>query len=64
MSLRFAYQSGLAISHWQSMSLTPEFETASFVWRVPKMRTNPAGDYILIEPGIPGDGTSADVQSV
>ena len=64
VSLRFAYQSGLAISHWQSMSLTPEFETASFVWRVPKMRTNPAGDYILIEPGIPGDGTSADVQSV
>ena len=27
------------------------------------MRTNPTGDYIVIEPGIPGDGTSADIQS-
>ena len=62
-SLRFAYQSGLAISHWQAASLTKDFKPYTLDWRVPTMRTNPTGDYIVIEPGIPGDGTSADIQS-
>jgi hypothetical protein len=28
------------------------------------MRTSPTGDFLLIEPGIPGDGTAVDVQSI
>lgn len=63
-SMRFAYQSGLAISHWQAAKLAGDFATFELVWRVPTMRTNPAGDLILIEPGIPGDGTAADIRSV
>jgi hypothetical protein len=63
-SMRFAYQSGLAISHWQVAKLNGDFATFELVWRVPTMRTNPAGDVILIEPGIPGDGTAADIRSV
>ena len=63
-SMRFAYQSGLAISHWQTATLSPEFTPFGLVWRVPTMRTNPSGDHIVIEPGIPGDRTAADIRSV
>jgi hypothetical protein len=28
------------------------------------MRTDPNGDYLVIEPGIPGDGTGADIQAI
>lgn len=63
-TLRFAYQSGLAISHWQSATLRPEFAPVSLAWRVPAMRTSPDNDYLLIEPGVPGDGTAADIESI
>ena len=56
-TLRFAYQSGVAISHWQVANLTPTYAPLGLVWRVPAQRTDPSGDYLIIEPGIPGDGT-------
>ena len=62
--MRFAYQSGLAISHWQTANLASDYEAVGMLWRVPTMRTSPAGDFLLIEPGIPGDGTGADIQSI
>ncbi|MCR4281786.1 MAG: hypothetical protein NUV72_01970, partial [Bauldia sp.] len=64
VAMRFAYQSGVAISHWQTASLAPEYEAAGMVWRVPTMRTSPSGDYLVIEPGIPGDGTGVDIKSI
>jgi len=63
-SLRFAYQSGVAISHWQSADLSGNYGTFGMIWRVPSMRTNSASDYLLIEPGVPGDGTRADIRSI
>jgi hypothetical protein len=63
-AMRFAYQSGLAISHWQTANLGSDYQEVGMVWRVPTMRTSTTGDYLLIEPGIPGDGTGADVQSI
>ncbi|HET7715123.1 MAG TPA: hypothetical protein VFK86_05810 [Bauldia sp.] len=63
-SMRFAYQSGVAISHWQTANLSSEFTPLGLVWRVPAMRTNPSGDYIVIEPGIPGSGTGVEIRSV
>lgn len=63
-SMRFAYQSGVAISHWQTANLTPQYEAVATLWRPPAMRTDPAGDFLVIEPGIPGDGTSVDIQSI
>jgi hypothetical protein len=63
-AMRFAYQSGLAISHWQTANLTADYQPVGIIWRVPTMRTNPAGDYLVIEPGIPGDGTGVDIQSI
>jgi hypothetical protein len=63
-AMRFAYQSGYAISYWQTANLGNDYAPVAMLWRVPAMRTNPAGDYLRIEPGIPGDGTSVDIQSI
>jgi hypothetical protein len=63
-SMRFAYQSGVAISHWQTANLSSEFTELGLVWRVPTLRTNPIGDFIIIEPGIPGSGTGVEIRSV
>jgi hypothetical protein len=63
-NMRFAYQSGVALSHWQTADLAGADASYGLVWRVPKIQTDPNGDYLLIEPGIPGDGTAADIRSV
>jgi hypothetical protein len=63
-SMRFAYQSGVAISHWQTANLSSDFTELGLVWRVPTLRTSPTGDYIIIEPGIPGSGTGVEIKSV
>ena len=62
--LRFAYQSGLAISHWQTVDLTGDYQPLSLDWRVPAMRTGTASNTIIIEPGVPGDGTGVDVAAI
>jgi hypothetical protein len=62
--MRFAYESGVAISHWQTANLAADFTELGLVWRVPKLRTNPEGDYIVIEPGIPGSGTAVEIRAV
>ncbi len=62
-NMRFALQSGLAVSHWQSADLSSNYATYGMIWRVPAARTT-AGDYLLIEPGIPGDGTSVDIRVI
>jgi hypothetical protein len=64
VGLRFAFQSGVALSPWQTANLQPDYVSQGLNWRVPKQRTDPDGDYILIEPGIPGDGTGADINSI
>lgn len=63
-SMRFAYQSGVAISHWQTANLAADFTELGLVWRVPTLRTSPSGDFIIIEPGIPGSGTGVEIRSV
>ena len=64
-SMRFAYQSGLAISHWQTANLSSDFTQLGMEWRVPTMRTSAdGGDALIIEPGIPGDGTGMDIKAI
>jgi len=63
-SLRFAYQSGLAVSYWQTAKLTAQFSAFQLEWRLPKLETDPTGNVIVIEPGIPGDGTGADISAI
>jgi len=61
--MRFAYQSGLAVSHWQSADLSSSYGAYGMIWRVPAADTSDLG-YLLIEPGIPGDGTSTDIRMI
>jgi hypothetical protein len=65
LNMRFAYQSGVALSHWQTANLARGYANSGMTWIVPQMRTSPSGaDYLIIEPGIPGDGTYADIRSI
>ncbi|SDB52566.1 hypothetical protein [Bauldia litoralis] len=63
-NLRFAFQSGLAVSYWKTANLTREFAPIDLTWRVPTMRTDPTGNAIIIEPGIPGDATGAEIGAI
>ena len=63
-SMRFAYQSGVAISHWQTANLGPDYQAVALTWRVPALQTDRSGDVLLIQPGVPGDGTGANIKSI
>jgi hypothetical protein len=64
-NMRFAYQSGVAISHWQTANLANDYVDVALLWRAPTRRTSSDGnDYLIIEPGIPGDSTGADIRSI
>jgi len=63
-AIRFAYQSGVAVSHWQIVDLSQNYGSYGMIWRVPASHESASGDYLLIEPGIPGDGTSTDIRSI
>lgn len=63
-SLRFSYQNGRSLSPWFDGPLGAGYAPLSLTWKVPKERGGPETDAIMIEPGIPGDGTAADVSSV
>jgi hypothetical protein len=62
LTMRFAYQSGIAISHWQTANLQSDYGAVGLIWRVPSRRTSVTGDYLIIEPGIPGDGSGTDIK--
>ncbi len=62
--MRFAYQSGVAISHWQTANLGADYQAVALTWRVPSLKTDRTGDLLLIQPGVPGDGTGADIKSI
>ncbi|MBN9027784.1 MAG: hypothetical protein J0H20_19870 [Rhizobiales bacterium] len=63
-SLRFAYQNGRSLSPWKDGVIGADYAPLSTTWTVPKDRGGPETDAVLIEPGIPGDGTAADIKSV
>jgi hypothetical protein len=65
LNMRFAYQSGVALSYWQTANLKPTYSPVGMTWIVPQMRTSPTGsDYLLIEPGIPGGDTAVDISAI
>ena len=65
LNVRMAYQSGITLSHWQTANLSPSYSAIGMTWIVPQMRTSQNGaDYLIIEPGIPGDNTAADIKSI
>ncbi len=62
--IRFAYQRGLEVSAWQSASLPADFTTLGLEFALPDDGQARGNDYLIIEPGIPGDGTAADIRSI
>lgn len=64
MNVRFAYQNGRVQSPWSEVKLGSSYTPLSAEWTAPPERGGPENDSLIIEPGIPGDGTSIDVRSV
>ena len=52
------------LSHWQKANLGPDYQAVALTWRVPAMQTDRNGDLLVIQPGVPGDGTGADIKSI
>jgi hypothetical protein len=63
-AMRFSYQNGRSVSPWFDVDLGTPYAALSGVWQVPKNRGGPASDALILEPGIPGDGTAVDIRSV
>ncbi len=63
-SLRLAYQNGRQLSGWSDLALGDQYQSLAMTWAVPKQRSGAEGDAVLIEPGIPGDGTAAQISAV
>ncbi len=63
-SLRLAYQNGRQLSGWSDLALGGKYQSLAMTWAVPKQRAGADGDAILIEPGIPGDGTAAEISFI
>ncbi len=63
-SIRFAYQHGRTLSDWQSATLGADFVTIPLDFAVPADGQTRGNDYLIIEPGIPGDGTAGDIRFI
>ena len=63
-NVRFAYQRGRTLSGWQVSELGADFATIGLIWDVPGEGEANANDYLVIEPGIPGDGTAVEIRSI
>lgn len=63
-SMRLAYQRGRSVSDWQQTRLPAEFTPLQLEWDVPDGSGGRGSDYLLIEPGIPGDNTATDIKSI
>ncbi|MCW5695967.1 MAG: hypothetical protein KIS96_04425 [Bauldia sp.] len=62
-TLRFGYLRDNQILGWRTVNITTEFQSLGIAWDVPAGGGG-GEDYLLIEPGIPGDGTAVDVRSI
>jgi hypothetical protein len=62
-NIRVGYQAGSRTSPWKQAALGKAFTPIDFVWDVPANAGN-ANNFILLEPGIPGSGTRADIKSI
>jgi hypothetical protein len=62
--MRLAWLRDGRMSDWQEAALPGDFSELSLVWDIPKDRREADSDYLLIQPGIPGDGTATDIKSI
>jgi hypothetical protein len=62
-TIRFAYLAGTTISPWKTALLDDTYSALDLTWQVPP-RSGDGNDYLIIEPGVPGEGTGADIQEI
>ena len=62
-TVRLGYQRGVAIIEWKIIRVPAEYGVIQAVWDIPDGATN-RDDYLLIEPGVPGDGNAIDIRSI
>jgi len=62
-AVRLAYQQDLIILDWRLARLIGEFAIIAATWTIPS-REAEGTDYLIIEPGVAGDGTAIDVRSI
>ena len=62
-AVRLAYQQELIILDWRLARLIGEFAIITATWTVPN-REAAGTDYLIIEPGVAGDGTAIDIRSI
>jgi len=48
---------------WRTVALTEAFALVTVEWPIPVVR-GAGNDYLVIEPGIPGDGTAVDIREI
>jgi len=60
---RLGYQRGVAINDWKILRVPTDFGVISATWVVGPDAGN-REDYLLIEPGVPGDGNSIDIRAI
>jgi hypothetical protein len=58
-----SYQHGTVGLQTRQAIVSEIFGAVAATWAVPA-GTNGSADYLLIEPGVPGDGTSIDIQAI
>jgi hypothetical protein len=54
------YQRGETLLARQTINLVPDFYVWTVDWTIPAGAST--GDFLIIEPGIPGDGTAVDIR--
>ena len=62
-TVRLAYQRGAAIIAWRTVRVFAEFGVIGTTWQIPQEATG-GDDFLLIEPGVPGDGNAIDIRSI
>ncbi len=64
-AVRIAYKRGLTTLEWRPLRVLDDFAVLTPGWTIPTGSTGTDGtDYLLIEPGVPGDGTAVDIRSI
>lgn len=62
ITARLGYQRGDGLLEWQTINLGAVFYVWTVDWTIPGGAST--GDFLIIEPGIPGDGTALDIRGL
>lgn len=63
LTMRIGYLRGTRLLEWRTIGLGSEFEIAALDWAIPP-GPGAVPDALIIEPGIPGDGTALEIRSL